>query len=351
MNTSLVPMASLTMGEEAVIRSIADDARPRLRLLGLGLVPGTRVKMLRPGPLGDPLLFRFRGTAIALRQADAAVISVCRSLHDPLPHHAYEPTAATSLTYAGNGALSGTTVPTIALVGNPNTGKSTLFNRLTGMQQHTGNWPGKTVLRAEGVYRGNCGSFRVIDLPGTYTLLAVSAEERVARDFICFGQPDVTVVIADATALERNLSLVLQVMEITSRIVLCINLIDEAHRKGLAIDMVTLQQCLGIPVVGTSARTGEGVGELMAVVSGVARGVIVPQPRQITYDIDIEQAIDQALAKVHPALARYVSSRWLALRLVEEDYTVLEALREYVGDYPHLAQAWRCMDALAGIKA
>ncbi|MGI6610466.1 MAG: FeoB small GTPase domain-containing protein [Limnochordia bacterium] len=122
-------------------------------------------------------------------------------------------------------------LPVVALAGNPNTGKTTLFNCLTGMRQHTGNWPGKTVLLAEGVAQSPFGHFRIIDLPGTYTLLAASAEERVARDFICFGKPDATIVLADATALQRNLSLVLQAMEITNRIVVCVNLIDEASSQ------------------------------------------------------------------------------------------------------------------------
>jgi Fe2+ transport system protein B len=117
----------------------------------------------------------------------------------------------------------------IALTGNPNTGKSTVFNKLTGLKQHTGNWPGKTVTRAEGGFIYGEKRYKIVDLPGTYSLLSTSTDEEIARNFILFGQPDVTVIVADATRLERNLNLVLQVLEITDQAVLCLNLIDEAE--------------------------------------------------------------------------------------------------------------------------
>lgn len=154
-------------------------------------------------------------------------------------------------------------VPVIALAGNPNTGKTTLFNRLTGLRQHTGNWPGKTVLRAEGETQIGGQLYRVVDLPGTYTLSGAGAEESVARDYICFARPDVTIAISDATALARNLSLVLQVLEMTPRVVVAVNLMDEARRKGLQIDLAGLSRRLGVPVVGISARSGEGVSVLL----------------------------------------------------------------------------------------
>src|SRR5512134_3837988 len=154
----------------------------------------------------------------------------------------------------------------VALAGNPNTGKSTVFNALTGLRQHTGNWPGKTVSRAEGGFEFGGQRYKLVDLPGTYSLLATSLDEEVARDFILFGQPDVTMVVVDATRLERNLNLVLQVLEITDRVVVCLNLIDEAKRHGLVVDERRLARDLGVPVVPTAARQGEGLDQLLAAV-------------------------------------------------------------------------------------
>jgi energy-coupling factor transporter ATP-binding protein EcfA2 len=133
----------------------------------------------------------------------------------------------------------------VALAGNPNTGKSTVFNALTGLRQHTGNWPGKTVTRAEGGFLYNGRSYKLVDLPGTYSLLATSADEEVARDFLLFGQPDVTVVVVDACRLERNLNLALQVLEITDRVVICLNLMDEARRQHIDVDIEQLARPVG----------------------------------------------------------------------------------------------------------
>ncbi|MFR8530856.1 MAG: FeoB small GTPase domain-containing protein, partial [Anaeromassilibacillus sp.] len=143
----------------------------------------------------------------------------------------------------------------IALAGNPNVGKSTVFNELTGMNQHTGNWPGKTVTNAQGTctYRGR--PFILVDIPGCYSLMAHSAEEEVARDFLCFGHPDAVVVVCDATCLERNMNLVLQALEITNRVVVCVNLMDEAERKGIRLDLERMSERLGVPVVPAAARS------------------------------------------------------------------------------------------------
>ncbi|HOK43993.1 MAG TPA: FeoB small GTPase domain-containing protein, partial [Thermoclostridium caenicola] len=147
----------------------------------------------------------------------------------------------------------------IALAGNPNVGKSTVFNSLTGMRQHTGNWPGKTVTIAQGNFTHGDTQFILVDIPGTYSLMANSVEEEVARDFICFGNPDAVIVVADATCLERNLNLILQTLEATSNVVVCVNLMDEARRKKIRIDLEELSRQLGVPVAGTSARNGKGL--------------------------------------------------------------------------------------------
>src|SRR5210317_445090 len=147
----------------------------------------------------------------------------------------------------------------IALAGNPNTGKSTLFNALTGLRQHTGNWTGKTVGRSEGSYQFHDDKYKVIDLPGTYSLISSSLEEEIARDFVLFGKPDVSIIVVDATRLERNLNLVLQMLEISSRAIVCVNLVDEAEKKGIKTDVKTLSRDLGVPVVLTAARDQQGI--------------------------------------------------------------------------------------------
>ena len=164
----------------------------------------------------------------------------------------------------------------IALAGNPNVGKSTVFNSLTGLNQHTGNWPGKTVTNAQGRYKYKNTTFILADVPGTYSLMANSEEEEVARDFLCFSNIDAVVVVTDATCLERNLYLVLQILEITANVVVCVNLMDEAKRKRIHVDLEELSRQLGVLVVGTSANTGEGLDELMEAVHQVTVKKIVP---------------------------------------------------------------------------
>jgi ferrous iron transport protein B len=217
----------------------------------------------------------------------------------------------------------------VALAGNPNVGKSTVFNDLTGLRQHTGNWPGKTVSRAEGGFETNGGRFKLVDLPGTYSLLATSMDEEIARDFILFGQPDVTVVVVDATRLERNLNLVLQVLEITDRVVVSLNLMDEARRNKLEIDDRRLARDLGVPVVPTVARYQEGIDELLAAISDVATGRTVCKPRHV-HDIppEIERAIDELSEQVQAAYPGLPNARWVALRLLDGDERIIQAVRK-----------------------
>ena len=218
---------------------------------------------------------------------------------------------------------------TIALAGNPNTGKSTVFNALTGLKQHTGNWPGKTVVRAEGQFSYQEAHYKIVDLPGTYSLLSTSEDEEVARDFVLFGQPDVTVVVADASRLQRNLSLVLQILEITNKVVLCLNLMDEARRHQISIDVRTLSKDLGIPVVQTSARSKEGIPELLAAIRQVATGNFEAYSKKL---LKLSAASGRAVSTIENALLgldpAVQNSNWLAIRLLEDGESIIAGLNE-----------------------
>lgn len=216
----------------------------------------------------------------------------------------------------------------IAMAGNPNTGKSTVFNNLTGLRQHTGNWPGKTVSRAEGAFQFNEKQYKVVDLPGTYSLLSTSTDEEVARDFILFGQPDVTVIVADATRLERNLNLTLQLLEITDKAVLCVNLMDEAKRNGLEIDIRSLSKELGIPVIPASARINDGMKELLLAIEEVATGKFICSPPKIrSKSSKLNHAIQQISEKVLEVYPGLPNVKWVAMRLLEGDNSITEAVR------------------------
>ncbi len=221
--------------------------------------------------------------------------------------------------------------PVIALAGNPNVGKSTVFNSLTGLKQHTGNWPGKTVTNAHGSYEYRDKRFILVDIPGTYSLMSNSAEEEVARDFICFGSPDAAVIVIDATCIERNLNLVLQTLEITDKVVVCVNLMDEAKRKKINIDLEKLSERLGVPVVGTSARSSKGLDELMESVHKICSRETVTKPISITYEDSIESAIRIVEPRIRELMSQDINSRWAAIKLIDGEETILNSLNHYLG--------------------
>ena len=226
----------------------------------------------------------------------------------------------------------------IALAGNPNVGKSTIFNQLTGMHQHTGNWPGKTVACAQGFCRTDACEYLLVDLPGTYSLLAHSAEEQVARDFLCFGGADATIVVCDATCLERNCNLVLQIREICDRVIVCINLMDEAARKGISIDLSLLSQRLGVPVVGTSATDPHSLATLLAALDRLF--TTEKQPLlSLPYPPDILQAVAGLSETVADLTGRPDISLFLSLRLLGSDEELKDKISGHIPDTPALRDA------------
>lgn len=220
---------------------------------------------------------------------------------------------------------------TIALAGNPNVGKSTVFNALTGMKQHTGNWAGKTVANAQGICSFNNINYILADIPGTYSLMSHSKEEEIARDFICFENPDGVIVVCDASCLERNLNLVLQTLEITNNVVVCVNLMDEAEKKDISVDLNKLSELLGVPVVGTSARHKKGLDELMnSVEKMLDNSGNAPEGLKVKY----AKSIENAVSEITPVLAEKLkgtslSVRWTALRLLENNSEAIESIYRY----------------------
>ena len=238
---------------------------------------------------------------------------------------------------------------TVALAGNPNVGKSTIFNSLTGMHQHTGNWTGKTVANATGKSIIKDKEFTFVDIPGTYSIMSNSEEEEIARDYICFGNPDVTVIVVDSTCLERNLNLVFQIMEITDNIIVCVNLLDEAKKKKIKINLKKLEQLLGVPVVGTTARDKRTLEKLKDTIYKVCTGEILPCPNEVEYSSKIEENInllEEKLSEIYEQDTRTeyrsVSTvienkkisrklyKWISVKLIDGEEKILNSIKNHL---------------------
>lgn len=219
----------------------------------------------------------------------------------------------------------------IALAGNPNVGKSTIFNALTGLKQHTGNWPGKTVSSAYGSYTYQETAFTVVDIPGTYSLMANSTDEEIARDFICFGDPDVTVIVLDATCIERNLNLVLQTLEITSKVIIAVNLLDEARRKKIDVNLDKLSKQLGVPVIPMEATRKKGFQALMEQIFLLTtqQATTSYEPIKTLYNQTIEAAISKLQSTLDPHVTDQLNPRWVALKLLENDPVLVNKISQY----------------------
>ncbi len=218
------------------------------------------------------------------------------------------------------------------MLGNPNVGKSTIFNSLTGLHQHTGNWPGKTVSNAAGTLNFKNKSFLFVDIPGTYSIMSNSQEEEIARDYICFGNPDCTVVVVDSTCLERNLNLVLQVLEITNKVVVCVNLLDEAEKKGIEIDLDKLSFKLGVPVVGTIAKNKKTLKHLINAIYEVCSSTDHKKYFKIDYPEIIDSSIDIVEKSVRLCLANHSfdNYRWVSLKLLEGNDKIISSIQKYL---------------------
>ena len=238
---------------------------------------------------------------------------------------------------------------TVALAGNPNVGKSTIFNSLTGMHQHTGNWTGKTVANATGKSIIKDKEFTFVDIPGTYSIMSNSEEEEIARDYICFGNPDVTVIVVDSTCLERNLNLVFQIMEITDNIIVCVNLLDEAKKKKIKINLKKLEQLLGVPVVGTTARDKRTLEKLKDTIYKVCTGEIIPCPNKVEYSSKIEENInlleekllefyEQDIETEYRSATTVIENekisrklyKWISLKLIDGEEKILNSIKNHL---------------------
>ena len=342
-------LAELAPGESGVILRVGSDRGPvKRRLVDMGLTPGTEVMVRKIAPFGDPIEVNLRGYELSLRREDARRITLatgeaaqaCRVIRKSrtgmVQHIPDEDTLRRmSADHAHEAAEHGgvpdyashdTRTIKLALVGNPNCGKTTLFNALTGSNQYVGNWPGVTVEKKEGRCQVDGQEVTVVDLPGIYSLSPYSMEEIVARDFIVGERPDGIINIVDATNMERNLYLTVQMLELERPMVIALNFMDEVERHGDSIDVERLSQALGVPVVPITARSGENIQKLLQVAHRQLHVGVTVEPDDL-YDDYTHQIHHQMGELIHDrAYAAHIPAHWASIKLIEGDQLVADAL-------------------------
>jgi len=307
MSEELFPVTVLDEGQEATVRLLSGGEALTGRLSAMGIIPGTRIKLLRKSR--GQIIILASDTRVALGKGQAEKILVIRETRQ------YE-----ALPKPGQSLL-------VALAGQPNVGKTTVFNLLTGLSQHIGNWPGKTVERKEGLHRVRDTEIRFVDLPGTYSLSAYSEEERVTREFLIHEHPDITVLFVNAAALERSLYLLTELLLLRSPVIVAVNMLDVAENQGVRIDAEALQASLGLPVVSTVATKNRGIKELLDEILKMAKNPRGHQPKvpRVTEDHhDIYLKISE-LVKEHIPVPYTVE--WVVTKLMEGDSEVTESFQ------------------------